>query len=46
MRAALAFINDLSRKTGAVVVPGHDGRVRAKYPAVEGAAGDVATVLG
>jgi glyoxylase-like metal-dependent hydrolase (beta-lactamase superfamily II) len=46
MRDALAFINELSRTTGAVVVPGHDGRVRAKFPAVPGEAAEVATVLG
>jgi glyoxylase-like metal-dependent hydrolase (beta-lactamase superfamily II) len=46
MRTALAFINDLSRRTGAVIVPGHDGRVRGRFPAVDGAAGEVATVLG
>jgi glyoxylase-like metal-dependent hydrolase (beta-lactamase superfamily II) len=46
MRTALAFINDLSRRTGAVVVPGHDGRVRGRFPAMDGAAGEVATMLG
>jgi glyoxylase-like metal-dependent hydrolase (beta-lactamase superfamily II) len=46
MRSALSFINNLSRETGAQVIPGHDGRVRGRYPAVSGPAGAVATVLG
>jgi glyoxylase-like metal-dependent hydrolase (beta-lactamase superfamily II) len=46
MREALAFINGLSRETGATVIPGHDGRVRQRFSAVDGAAGDIATVLG
>lgn len=46
MRDALAFITELSRNTGAVVVPGHDGRVRERFPAVPGEAAEVATVLG
>lgn len=46
MRAALAFINELSSRTGATVVPGHDGRVRGRFPAVPGEAGEIATVLG
>lgn len=46
MRAALAFINRLATETGATVVPGHDGRVRQKFPAYEGPAGEVVTVLG
>jgi glyoxylase-like metal-dependent hydrolase (beta-lactamase superfamily II) len=46
MRGALSFINKLSRETGAVVVPGHDGRVRAKFPLMDGAAGEIVTVLG
>lgn len=46
MRAGLAFINQLAAKTGAVVIPGHDGRVRTNFPPVEGPAGVVATVLG
>ena len=45
MSAGLTFINDLARKTGATVIPGHDARVRDRFPAAPGAAGDVATVL-
>jgi glyoxylase-like metal-dependent hydrolase (beta-lactamase superfamily II) len=45
MRAALAFILKLSRETGATVVPGHDGRTRDKFPAAEGPAGSITTVL-
>lgn len=46
MRQALSFINRLAADTGATVVPGHDGRVRDRFPAVEGPASAVATVLG
>jgi hypothetical protein len=46
MRAALSFINKLAAETGATVVPGHDGRVRDRFPAVEGEAARIATVLG
>ena len=46
MRAALSFINKLAKETGAEVVPGHDGRVRQKSPAMEGPAGEVVTILG
>lgn len=46
MRAALSFINRLAKDTGATVVPGHDGRVRDRYPALEGPAAHIATVLG
>jgi glyoxylase-like metal-dependent hydrolase (beta-lactamase superfamily II) len=46
MRDALSFINELAAKTGATVVPGHDGRVRDRFPAVEGEAARIATVLG
>ncbi len=45
MRAALAFILTLAEKTGAAIVPGHDGRTRERYPAAPGAAGRIATVL-
>ncbi|HEX3786355.1 MAG TPA: N-acyl homoserine lactonase family protein [Pseudonocardiaceae bacterium] len=45
MRAALSFINKLAAETGATVIPGHDGRVRDKYPALTGPAGAIATVL-
>lgn len=46
MKAGLAFINELSRSTGATVIPGHDGRVRERYPAAPGRAAEVANVLG
>jgi glyoxylase-like metal-dependent hydrolase (beta-lactamase superfamily II) len=46
MRQALSFINRLAADTGATIVPGHDGRVRDRFPAVEGPASAVATVLG
>jgi glyoxylase-like metal-dependent hydrolase (beta-lactamase superfamily II) len=46
MRAGLSFINQLAADTGATVVPGHDGRVRDRFPRVEGPAGDIATLLG
>jgi glyoxylase-like metal-dependent hydrolase (beta-lactamase superfamily II) len=45
MRAGLTFINELARKTGATVIPGHDARVRDRFPAAPGAAGNIATVL-
>jgi len=46
MRQALAFINQLAATEGAAVVPGHDGRVRQKFAALDGPAADIATVLG
>lgn len=46
MKAALSFINKLAAETGAEVVPGHDGRVRDRHPALDGAASHIATVLG
>jgi len=45
MRAALAFLLKLAKETGATIIPGHDGRTRDKFPAVEGDAGRIATVL-
>jgi len=45
MRKALAFILELSKERNATVIPGHDGRTRAKFPAAPGEAGSVATVL-
>jgi glyoxylase-like metal-dependent hydrolase (beta-lactamase superfamily II) len=45
MKAGLAFINELAAKTGAAVIPGHDARVRDRYPAAPGRAGAVANVL-
>lgn len=46
MRAALGLITELAAETGATVVPGHDGRVRDRFPAVDGKAAQIATVLG
>jgi len=46
MRAALSFINRLAADTGAEVIPGHDGRVRDKHPALDGPASRIATVIG
>jgi glyoxylase-like metal-dependent hydrolase (beta-lactamase superfamily II) len=45
MKAGLAFINKLAAETGATVIPGHDARVRDRYPAAPGKAGQVANVL-
>ncbi len=45
MKAGLAFITKLAGDTGATVIPGHDARVRDRYPAAPGAAGAIATVL-
>ncbi|HEU0256479.1 MAG TPA: N-acyl homoserine lactonase family protein [Microbacteriaceae bacterium] len=45
MKRGLSFINELARTTGATVVPGHDARVRDRFPAAPGAAGEIATVL-
>jgi glyoxylase-like metal-dependent hydrolase (beta-lactamase superfamily II) len=46
MRRALSLINQLARDFDAVVVPGHDGRTRDRFPALPGPAADVAVVLG
>lgn len=43
---ALAFANDLSARTGATIIPGHEPRIAATYPAVAGPAAAIATVLG
>lgn len=45
MKAGLRFINQLAQETGATVIPGHDARVRSRFPAAPGTAGEVATVL-
>jgi glyoxylase-like metal-dependent hydrolase (beta-lactamase superfamily II) len=45
MKEGFAFINRLAARTGAAVIPGHDARVRDRYPAAPGRAGQVATVL-
>jgi glyoxylase-like metal-dependent hydrolase (beta-lactamase superfamily II) len=46
MRAALSFLNELAAKTGATIVPGHDGRTRDRFPPLAGPAATVTTVLG
>lgn len=46
MKAAIAFAKQLSAATGARIIPGHDPGVRADYPAVDGPARAIATVLG
>jgi glyoxylase-like metal-dependent hydrolase (beta-lactamase superfamily II) len=46
MRSALSFINRLAADTGATIIPGHDGRTRERFPALDGPAGVVTTVLG
>ncbi len=45
MKQGLAFINRLAAETGATVIPGHDARVRDRYPAAPGRAAAVANVL-
>jgi glyoxylase-like metal-dependent hydrolase (beta-lactamase superfamily II) len=45
MRNGLSFINQLARETGATIIPGHDARVRDRFPAAPGDAGRIATVL-
>lgn len=45
MRNALKFMGELAAERSAVIVPGHDGRTRQRYPAAPGAAGAIATVL-
>jgi len=45
MRDGLAFITELAATTNSTIVPGHDGRTRARFPAAPGIAGDVAIVL-
>lgn len=46
MVAAIAFAKELSARTGAPIIPGHDPRVRTHYPAVDGPANAIATALG
>jgi glyoxylase-like metal-dependent hydrolase (beta-lactamase superfamily II) len=45
MRNGLSTINRILQETGATVIPGHDARVRDRFPAADGPAGAVATVL-
>jgi glyoxylase-like metal-dependent hydrolase (beta-lactamase superfamily II) len=45
MRRGLRFINELAASKGAQIVPGHDARVRERYPSAPGAAGAVANVI-
>ncbi|CAM4063047.1 N-acyl homoserine lactonase family protein [Kibdelosporangium persicum] len=46
MRRALSFLNRLAAETGGTIVPGHDGRTRERFPALDGPASQVTTVLG
>lgn len=46
MKRALAFATSLSESTGAPIIPGHDPRVAAQYPAIDGPAHEIVTVLG
>jgi glyoxylase-like metal-dependent hydrolase (beta-lactamase superfamily II) len=45
MKTGLRFINELARESGATIIPGHDARVRDRFPAAPGKAREVATVL-
>ncbi|GAA3662096.1 N-acyl homoserine lactonase family protein [Microbacterium marinilacus] len=45
MRDGLAFLRRLAADTGSTVVPGHDARTRARFPAAPGDAGAFATVI-
>jgi glyoxylase-like metal-dependent hydrolase (beta-lactamase superfamily II) len=45
MKSALTFLQQRISDTGATVVPGHDARVRDRFPAAPGNAGRVANVL-
>jgi glyoxylase-like metal-dependent hydrolase (beta-lactamase superfamily II) len=45
MKAGFAFIRNLAAATNSVVIPGHDGRTRLRFPPAEGAAADVAVQL-
>lgn len=46
MRNALTFASELSARTGATIIPGHDPRTARDYPALDGPASHIATVLG
>jgi glyoxylase-like metal-dependent hydrolase (beta-lactamase superfamily II) len=46
MREGLSFINRLAAEISAAVIPGHDGRVRDRFPSLSGPAAEYATVLG
>lgn len=46
MRESFATLRRLAEREGAVVVPGHDPRVRERYPALAGPAGAFANRLG
>ncbi|MDI2030553.1 N-acyl homoserine lactonase family protein [Saccharopolyspora sp. TS4A08] len=45
VKIAYRVIDDLAAQTGAVVVPGHDSRVREHFPPYPGQAGAFATML-
>jgi glyoxylase-like metal-dependent hydrolase (beta-lactamase superfamily II) len=46
MKDALGFLNALAAERQATIIPGHDGRVRERFPAAPGEAASVANVLG
>jgi glyoxylase-like metal-dependent hydrolase (beta-lactamase superfamily II) len=45
MRKALRFMNELAAETGAEIIPGHDARVRNRFPAVSGSAHHIANQI-
>ncbi|MCS5723907.1 N-acyl homoserine lactonase family protein [Herbiconiux sp. CPCC 203407] len=46
MRRSFETLRDLGAQHGAEIIPGHDARVRDRYPALPGAAGRFANLLG
>jgi len=42
---SIADLDRLSREVGAPIIPGHDSRVRDRYPALPGAAAEFATMI-
>jgi glyoxylase-like metal-dependent hydrolase (beta-lactamase superfamily II) len=45
MRLALSFMNKLAADSGAIIIPGHDARVRDRYPARPAPSGVIATQI-
>ena len=45
MRSALRFIIELSKRTGATIIPGHDGRTRERFSHPAGPAGAIVSIL-
>jgi glyoxylase-like metal-dependent hydrolase (beta-lactamase superfamily II) len=45
MVAGLSFINKLAKETGATIIPGHDARVRDRFPGAPGVAGKLVTYI-